>query len=86
MLVLMQVSRGVVTFFFHPMAWIISHAFVYGFIVKQTCFIERCSSSFLEQSLTYIEQSLTWSPEVSKVSLSIHNPLLGRLQQLQLLQ
>ena len=31
-----------------------SHAFIYGFIVKQACFIPQHSNSFLELSLTYI--------------------------------
>ena len=47
-------SRTVVTFFFHLMAWGISCGFVYSFMVKQACFIEQCSSSFLEVSFSIV--------------------------------
>ena len=48
-----QVSEIVVTIFFHLMAWGISCAFIYDFIVKQPSFIPRCSDCFLERLLTY---------------------------------
>ena len=47
-------SRTVVTFFFHLMAWGIYCGFVYSFMVKQACFIEQCSSSFLEVSFSVV--------------------------------
>ena len=34
-----HIRRRVMAFFFHLMAWGISHAFIYGFLVKKACFI-----------------------------------------------
>ena len=42
-----QISRRVVIFFFHLMTWGISSTFIYGFIVKQACFVPWHSDSFL---------------------------------------
>ena len=52
MIALTQISGRVVIFFFHLMIWGISHAFIYGFIVTQACFLPWYSDSFLERSLT----------------------------------
>ena len=52
-IVFIQISGRVTTFFFHLMSWGISRAFIYGFIVKPACFVPQRSNSFLEQSLTY---------------------------------
>ena len=40
-------------FIFLLMTWGISHAFIYGCIVKQDCFIPRSSDGFLEWLFTY---------------------------------
>ena len=37
--VLVHISRKVVTCFLHLITWGLSHAFIYGFTVKQACFV-----------------------------------------------
>ena len=45
--------EGMPHFIFYLMTWSICHAFIYGFIVKQVCFVPWCSVGFLEWLLTY---------------------------------
>ena len=44
---LIQISRRLVIFFFHLMTWDMDCAFIYGFIVKQACFMPWHSDSFI---------------------------------------
>ena len=55
-MVLIQISRTVVTFFFDLTAWGISHAFIYGFIVKQVYKDNTYLEGFRE--ITYLEEFL----------------------------
>lgn len=45
--------EGMPHFIFYLMTWSICHAFIYGFIVKQVCFVPWCSVGFLEWLLIY---------------------------------
>ena len=54
--VLIQISRTVVTLFFHLAAWGVSHAFIYGFIVKQVYEENTYLEEFRE--ITYLEEFL----------------------------
>ena len=64
---LIQISRSVLKFFFHLMAWGIAHAFIYRFIVKQACFTPQHFNRFLERSLTY--SGLPKFPKFSSLSI-----------------
>ena len=54
--VLIHISRTVVTLFFHLVTWGVSHAFIYGFIVKQVYEENTYLEEFRE--ITYLEEFL----------------------------
>ena len=54
--VLIHISRTVVTLFFHLVTWGVSHAFIYGFIVKQVYEENTYLEEFRE--ITYLDEFL----------------------------
>ena len=53
LIILLNLNAGLILCRLHLMTWGIAHAFIYGFIVEQVCFLPQCSEGLLERSLTY---------------------------------